>query len=215
MSQSLLRARKQNSSDRWSIKYFVSLGFYTLCFPRLDITKQKKTISTCSPVRCYLPASLSLPGRYQNKEEIVRLSHFCRLLLWSSHHRVAVEQQFSCDGPGRADVLFHPRTKASLITLTQKWCDDDLAKSIFWELNRQQWVLMISQDSQCSFVSRSVMTRVKRKRDLPTERRKFGRKFQSRRFIYCPDSRWSPEYWTWQLQGLLNIGKQGVKNIPI
>ena len=28
---------------------------------------------------------------------------------------------------------------------------------------------MISQGSQCSFVPRGVMTRVKRKRDLPTE----------------------------------------------
>ena len=27
--------------------------------------------------------------------------------------------------------------------------------------------------------------------------------------IYCPGKHWTPEYWSWQLQGLSNIGKQG------
>ena len=61
--------------------------------------------------------------------------------------------------------------------------------------------------SQCSFVSRGVMTRVKRKRDLPTETKVWQKVLAEA--IYSPS--WTPEYWTWQPQGLLNIGKQGVE----
>ena len=89
------------------------------------------------------------------------------------------------------------------------WCWCAGQKWISNHLGIRQTAMSINDvwASQCLFVSRGVMTRVKRKRDLPTETKVWQKVLAEA--IYC--SPWTPEYWTWQPQGLLNIGKQGVE----